>query len=463
MIGRRSGMCRSERWVRAETLLATLVIAACTAAPSVAPSVAPTRSPSGGQPTASAIAPSSASPMTPPATTAAPPPTAPPMTTEPEVAGRWVSAGELLGTGDSWPGRIRTNAVPFGADRILVVGADNICTPGGAWDTSALSEIGNATGRWTAGASLPRPRDYFVLSRLPRGAALVAGGTAGYVDSPGFQSFISTFRLAPGSDSWARAADLTQARSMPAGSVLLDGRVLLAGGYYTNEPAESHRMLDSAEIYDPAADTWTPTGSLNEARYGAGAVTLVDGRVLVVGGWADVNGNGAAPLYGGSHRSLASSEVFDPRHGSWTSMGSAPVELTLPGIVALQDGGALVIADGRAYRFDRRSGSWSRTGSMVTRAVDRMLVGLIDGRVLAAGGTVGEDADTRYIADAEIYDPATDGWATTAPMPSARGGGTGVLGGDGSVVIVGGSDEAGQGAPSCPRPVTSAVRFELGG
>lgn len=402
--------------------------------------------------------------MTSPATTAAAPPTAPPITTEPEVAGRWASAGELLGTGDSWPGRIRTNAVPFGSDRILVVGADNICTPGGAWDTSPLSEIGNATGRWTAGASLPRPRDYFVLSRLPRGAALVAGGTAGYVDSPGFQSFISTFRLAPGSDSWARAADLTQARSMPAGSVLRDGRVLLAGGYYTNEPAEPQlRMIDSAEVYDPAADTWTPTGSLHEARYGAGAVTLADGRVLVVGGWADVNGNGAAPLYGGSHRTLASSEVFDPRHGRWTSMGAVPVELALPGLVALPDGGALVIAGGRAYRFDPKGSSWSRTGAMVTRAVDRVLVGLSDGRVLAAGGTVGEGSDIRYIAVAEVYDPATDRWAATAPMPSPRGGGSGVLLGDGSVVIVGGSDEAGQGAPSCPRSVTSSVRFELGG
>jgi hypothetical protein len=345
-----------------------------------------------------------------------------------------------------------------------VVGADNICTPGGAWDTSALVEIGTATGGWTSGASLLRPREYFVLAPLPGGSALVAGGTAGYVDSPGFQSFISTFRLSPGSESWTRAADLTQARSMPVGTVLRDGRVLLAGGYFTNEPAESRlRMLDSAEIYDPAADTWTPTGSLNEARYGAGAVTLVDGRVLVVGGWADVSDNSAGPLYG-SHRTLASSEVFDPRHGSWTSVGSLPVELTLPDLVALPDGGALVVAAGQAFRFDPRSGAWSGTGAMATRAVDRTLVALADGRVLAAGGAVGEGHEVRYIAKAEIYDPATDRWAATARMPTPRSGGTGLLMGNGPVVIVGGSEiEPNLGAPSCPTAATDALRFQLGG
>lgn len=452
-------MVYSKRSVRAAVLLVTITAAACSATPTPSPSVA--------GPTGSATASGSVTPLASPATKATPPPTAPAATTQPGVAepiaGRWASAGELLGAGE-WLETHRTNAVPFGSSKILVLGADNICTPGGAWRTSALAQIGTATGGWTSGPSLPRPRDYFVAAPLPGGSVIVAGGTAGYFDSPGYQSFISTERLSPGSGAWTRAADLTQARSMPTGAVLQDGRVLLAAGYFTNQPAELElRMLDSAELYDPTANTWTPTGSLEEARYGAGAVTLADGRVLVVGGWGDVSGNNAGPLYG-SHGALASSEVFDPGSESWTSVGSVPVEVTQPNLVALPDGGALIVADGRPFRFDPRSGAWSGTGAMVTRAVDRTLVPLIDGRVLAAGGAVGDGEEVHYIAKAEIYDPATDRWAATARMPTPRSGGTGLLTGNGSVVIVGGSEiEPDRGVPSCPIAATGAVRFQLGG
>lgn len=44
----------------------------------------------------------------------------------------------------------------------------------------------------------------------------------------------------------------------------------------------------SAELYDPASATWTPTGSLNTARDVHTATLLQNGTVLVAGGF-DVN------------------------------------------------------------------------------------------------------------------------------------------------------------------------------
>ena len=37
-------------------------------------------------------------------------------------------------------------------------------------------------------------------------------------------------------------------------------------------------------LYDAIGGTWSPTGSLNDARWGAAAVRLSDGKVLVAGG-----------------------------------------------------------------------------------------------------------------------------------------------------------------------------------
>jgi hypothetical protein len=57
--------------------------------------------------------------------------------------------------------------------------------------------------------------------------------------------------------------------------------VLLAGGNYGR----------SAEIDDPATNTWTPTGSMNVGRSSFTGTLLRDGRVLVVGG----NAGGTVP------------------------------------------------------------------------------------------------------------------------------------------------------------------------
>ena len=72
--------------------------------------------------------------------------------------------------------------------------------------------------------------------------------------------------------------------------------VLVAGGLDNTFNATA-----SAELYNPANGTWTPTGSLNTARTNHTATLLPNGRVLVAGGL----GSGA----------LASAELYDPATG----------------------------------------------------------------------------------------------------------------------------------------------------
>ena len=248
---------------------------------------------------------------------------------------------------------------------------------------------------------------------------------------------------------------------------MADGRVLIAGGFYSDLPdAPPMRMLGSSEIFDPETDRWSRTGALTTARYGAGMVTLTDGRVLIVGGWPDVDDDAPAPNYG-VHAPLRSTEIYDPGSGTWARAGDLPQGTAEPSVVALPDGGALVIVDGKANRLDPVSLRWAPTGAMVAAWTNRTLVGLADGRVLAAGGSRERDAGAdptldavSYTAQAEIYDPSSDTWTAVDPMPMERAAGTAQLLGDGSVLIVGGEMGLGEpGAPYCPLAGVETVRF----
>jgi serpin B len=424
-----------------------------------------------------------AGPTASPGSTSAPPPaTPPPLETPPSTpapdTSTWQPAGELA------LARAGAHAVLLGDGRVLVVGSDNICTPGGAWDESVQAEVLDpATATWTATDSLNAPRTDFAALALPDGRALVVGGlTAAEPEDGPFGAYSSTKLYDPEDGRWSSAGVLDAARTEPAAAVLPDGRVVVAGGAYVDD--EEIRVLASAEVFDPETATWSPTGDLATARRDARAVTLADGRVLVVGGSSK-----GRRLYV-EYTPVASAEVYDPAAGTWSPAGTLAAPRSDFSLVALPDGGALVaggiVGDemtAAAERWDPSGGTWSATGSMRSPAANRSAVLLGDGRVLVAGGigaagagTGGQVAGTPVvvladteqgtpaIAAAELYDPATGAWAAATPLPEAREGGSFVTLTDRTVLLVGG-DGGYVGEPSapwCPPPIAAAVRYVPG-
>jgi len=79
---------------------------------------------------------------------------------------------------------------------------------------------------------------------------------------------------------------MTSPRRMHSATLLPDGRVLIVGGY------SSANALGSAELYDPASSTFIPTGSLTWPRVGIRQFCLLSGKVLILGGYG---GSAAAP------------------------------------------------------------------------------------------------------------------------------------------------------------------------
>ena len=65
-----------------------------------------------------------------------------------------------------------------------------------------------------------------------------------------------------------------------AATLVAEGRVLLSGGYN----AQTAAIVRSVRVYDPVADSLQQYLGLNTARGWHTATVLMDGRVLIAGG-----------------------------------------------------------------------------------------------------------------------------------------------------------------------------------
>jgi hypothetical protein len=183
-------------------------------------------------------------------------------------------------------------------------------------------------------------------------------------------------------------------RAAYTATLLPSGKVLVVGGTNTGSNA-----LFTAELYDPAADTWTYTGSLNkdDGRFAHTATLLPSGKVLVVGG---VGANGITVL--------SDAELYDPAAGTWSETSSLNTERFLHTATLLPSGKVLVAGgvdeDGEALHsaelYDPARGTWTDTGGMVTRREYHTMTLLPSGEVLVAGGYDGSVT----LSSAQLYD-----------------------------------------------------------
>jgi hypothetical protein len=119
-------------------------------------------------------------------------------------------------------------------------------------------------------------RSHHTATLLPNGKVLVVGGeyaAGGYI-----QTLADAELYDPAAGTFAATGSMTVPRDFHTATILLDGKVLIAGG--TNIGGE----LASAELYDPAAGTFAATGSMAVPREYYTATLLPNGKVLIVGG-----------------------------------------------------------------------------------------------------------------------------------------------------------------------------------
>jgi galactose oxidase-like protein/Kelch motif protein len=274
--------------------------------------------------------------------------------------------GKFQAAGDMLTARVGHAAVLLPSGKVLIAGG---WVGHGTTDEAELYDP--AAGKFTAIARMTTKRGRPEATLLRDGNVLVTGGGS---DSDGPGSTIVS----------AEIFDITAMKFRPTGSMhhariahtatlLLDGRVLIAGG-------RGSEVNASAEIYDSRTGTFRETGSMMNARYKHTAGLLPDGRVLLAGGSDERDWHGM----------LSSAEIYDPQRGTFTSTASLhSARFKLPGAAVQLRSGQLLIAGGdqRAEVYDGASGKFAVVAGDIGDARHYMTETLLgDGRVLLTGG-----------------------------------------------------------------------------
>ncbi len=145
--------------------------------------------------------------------------------------------------------------------------------------------------------------DNSMFAKLNDGRYLLAGGTSDW----GVPSYATAELYDPQADSFTAVGSMVRVRAGGSACTLNDGRVLVAGGAYTEASGYG-------EVFDPASGNFTAAGSLNLPRAGAVLLPTADGKAVVVGGWNPMDWGGYTPME-------ATPELFDPSSNTFTKMG----------------------------------------------------------------------------------------------------------------------------------------------
>jgi hypothetical protein len=218
-------------------------------------------------------------------------------------------------------------------------------------------------------------------------------------------------------------------RNSHTATLLVSGKVLIAGGQTVNGGA-----LATAELYDPTAGTFTPTGSMAAGRTSHTATLLANGMVLIAGGSTSANATPTTELYDPAKGIFtAANGMLSPRIFHTATLLSNGNVLVTGGIANLATGASLPSAE----VYDVVAGTFTATrGPMMTARDSHFAVLLTNGTVLVAGGSFGSNGSFT----AELYNAVSGTFTETGGMETGRTLAAAVLLLDGRVFVSGGSD-----------------------
>ena len=261
------------------------------------------------------------------------------------------------------------------------------------WDYSdstsynAANLYDSATGVLSGTGNMTASRGGHTATLLASGKVLIAGGSDQDLTGTGLAS---AELYDPSTGTFTQTGSMAVGRFLHTATLLPNGKVLIVGGVLTSLTGP----VATAEIYDPATGTFTVTGAMATARQQHTATLLADGRVLIAGG--------ATSTGPGDLQATATVEVYDPAAGSFSVTGSMAEARTYHTATLLPSGKVLVAGGGNenstAEVYDPATGSFSITGGMEIGRSGHTATLLPNGSVLVAGGGI-----FAGLASAELY------------------------------------------------------------
>ncbi|HEX5590039.1 MAG TPA: kelch repeat-containing protein [Candidatus Limnocylindrales bacterium] len=228
-------------------------------------------------------------------------------------------------------------------------------------------------------------------------------------------------------------------------TLLLDGRVLVVGGF-DGPFAYGANSTASAEIWDPATGAFRETGWMASPRVGHTATMLADGRVLITGG----TGPGGAQ---------ATAELWDPATEEFSPAGEMVGARTGSLATLLPDGTVQIWGGGGPSQLWRPAYNNFVSAGLLDRPSFATATRLLDGRVLL---TQGREPGANYTLPPAVLDTDRSSTSQASQFTVARTGYAATLLSDGRVLITGGVSPAGDVLSSVEVWDPADAQFRLG-
>jgi parallel beta-helix repeat protein len=347
-----------------------------------------------------------------------------------------------------------TTALAVGAAYAVTVRTQpsgQTCSVSNASGTVTSSNVTNVAvhcgPRFVAGGgAMGTARMLHTATLLPNGKILITGGITGTSIASNATASAELFDPTTNT-STALASTMTSARNQHTATLLNNGLVLIAGGS-TNGNGDG---ISSAELFDPSNNTFTALGAtMTTPRGGHTATLLDDGTVLIAGGFFNSATNSTtAEIY------FPTSKTFTALAPTLTVGRSNHTATRLPdGTVLLAGGDPTDINVGNpsssAEIYNPAGPSFSAVSSRMTavRGLHESALltsGQLSGQVLVTGGLGSQVTPGAAIpaqATAEVYNPATKAFtALAATMVRPLAGHKAVVLASGQLLILGGASD----------------------
>jgi Galactose oxidase, central domain len=347
-----------------------------------------------------------------------------------------VTSSGFVPTGTMHVERIGHTATLLKDGKVLIVGGGDA--------TAELFDPASGTSSFTGVPVMGRLGATATL--LSDGRVLIAGGLGLTAGPDGHLPLLNTAEIFdPATGTFGSTGTMVQARQQHIATLLEDGKVLIAGGYFGYIC-----FTASAELFDPATGTFSPTGFMLSERVGHTATLLASGEVLVVGG-----SNGCAPDAADDPPwDPLFAELYEPNSGSFQGAGNMSTTrihhatvrstngkvLVLGGIPSLQNLHEQPPNPSYAEVYDRVADSFSPITGLTISPARYTATLMSSGMVLIVGGKGTAGTSTTEV---QLLDPSSGVLTPTGALGTARVGHTATLLQDGRVLVAGGTDANG--------------------
>jgi large repetitive protein len=330
------------------------------------------------------------------------------------------SSGEFFATGTASSSRAGASAAVFSPTQVLLAGGfsgealiKNYSLDLNGSTLSSVEIFDESTGTFSRTGRMATARMGFTATTLNSGKVLVAGG----LDNHG--NVLDTAQLYdPVAQKFVAIANpMSDHRMLHTATLLASGKVLVAGGL------DNHgNVLDTAQLYDPVAQKFVAIANpMSDHRMLHTATLLASGKVLVAGGVTNLSGDttNSADLYDPASNTFTPT-TFPMDHQRAAHTATLFVSGPMAGKVLITGGvggSSFFFKDSSAELFDPASQEFVLLTTFMNepRALHTATL-LDDGSVLLAGGFSGTVAISSGMLSgasgltsdsAEVFDPNT--------------------------------------------------------